>query len=596
MTAPMTRRAPRSDIAGFSRARSARNSNGAMERNLRLVTGLTLFVYAASHFVGHATGLFGLAVMDSVGANIILAPWQTMVGRAVLLLSLLIHAALGLRALYRRRHFKAPALEAWQLGLGLLIPLLLVPHIVDVRVGNTFYGLDDSYYRVLYRIWIAKAATALPQQFVLLALVWAHSCIGLNFWLRRREWFQRARYFLLAGAVAMPFLAALGIVNAGWDEAMSARLQPGFADAHAPAPAGSPLGAAQATLGEWALRLQVGYGALVLFVLLARAARNRRERGRLSVRITYPGGRIVAAPPGFSVLEASRWAGIAHASACGGRGRCSTCRVEILAGAENAPARSAAESETLLRVRAPSTVRLACQLRPTGDITVAPLLAVGDQARDVRIADGESHERLVTALFIDLRDSTSFAAGRLPFDALFVIDRYVQRASAAIEAHGGEVTSVAGDGIMSLFGARSEPLSAARDALRAVGAVWDAIDGISRDLAGELERPLAFGVGVHASLAAVWAAEMFGRSSLQFLGEAGNVAARLEAATKDLKCVCIVSEAVFNVAGAIVPTGLAREELAIRGLDSATFHVAVLRTREEANFENAVAPVGRGEA
>jgi adenylate cyclase len=238
-------------------------------------------------------------------------------------------------------------------------------------------------------------------------------------------------------------------------------------------------------------------------------------------------------------------------------------------------------------VKAPSTVRLACQWRPTGDITVEPLVSVVDALSGVRIADGESHERLVTALFIDLRDSTRFAAGRLPFDALFVIDRYVQRVAAAIEAHGGAVTSVAGDGIMALFGTRSDPRTGARDALRAVGAVWDAVDGISRDLAGELERPLGFGIGVHASLAAVWAAEMLGRSSLQFLGEAGNVAARLESATKELKCVCIISEAAFNVAEAAIPAGVAREELAIRGLDSAMFSVAIMRVREEANFEAA---------
>jgi adenylate cyclase len=559
--------------------------DGSMERKIRLITGLILFAYAASHFLGHATGLFGLAIMDAVGRNVILAPWQTLIGRTALVCSLLIHAGLGLRALYRRRHLKAPALETWQLGLGLLIPLFLFPHVVDARLGSALYDFDDSYYRILYRIWIAAAAVALPRQLILLALVWAHGCIGLNFWLRGRAWFHRARYFLLAGAVAMPFLAVLGIVNAGWDEVLSAKLRPGFAEAHAPAAPGTPAAAKEKTLETWAQRLQIGYGALVLAILLARAARNRRDRGRRAVRITYPGGRIVAAPPGFSILETSRWVGFPHASACGGRGRCSTCRIEILAGAEHAPAPLPAEAETLSRVKAPSTVRLACQLRPTSDITIAPLVAVADLVRDARISDGESHERFVTAIFIDLRNSTSFAAGRLPFDALFVIDRYVQRVSAAIEAHRGEVTSVAGDGIMSLFGTRSDPRSGARDALRAIGAVWDAIDGISRDLAGELERPLAFGIGVHASLAAVWAAEMLGRSSLQFLGEAGNVAARLESATKELKCVCLVSEAVFNIAETAVPEGLAREELAIRGLDDAMFSVAVVRSREEANFE-----------
>lgn len=556
-----------------------------MERKIRLVTGLTLFAYAASHFLGHATGLFGLAIMDSVGRHVILAPWRTPVAHAALLLSLLAHAGLGLRALYRRRHLKAPALEAWQLGLGLLIPLLLVPHVVDARVGEALYGLDDSYYRILYKIWIAAASTALPQQLVLLTLVWAHGCIGLNFWLRRREWFQRARYFLLAATVGMPFLAVLGIVNAGWDETLQARLNPNFAAAHAPPAPGSSEASNQRSLEILARRLQVGYGALVLALLLARAIRNRRERGHLAVRITYPGGRVVAAPPGFSVLEASRWAGIPHASACGGRGRCSTCRIEILVGAGSVAAPSPAECETLLRVKAPPTVRLACQLRPTGDITIAPLVAVADSVRGASIVGGESHERLVTAMFVDLRDSTRFAAGRLPFDAMFVIDRYVQRVSAAIEAQGGVVTGVAGDGIMSLFGARTDPRNGARDALRAIAGLWDAIDAISRDLAGELDRPLAFGVGVHASLAAVRGADLAGRSSLQFLGEAGNVAARLEAATKSLRCVCIISEAVFNVAEAPIPIGVAREELAIRGLDSAKFSTAVVRERTEANFE-----------
>src|SRR5580698_9482034 len=91
--------------------------DGSMERKIRLTTGLILFAYAASHFLGHATGLFGLAIMDAVGRNVILAPWQTLIGRTALVCSLLIHAGLGLRALYRRRHLKAPASKPGNWGL-----------------------------------------------------------------------------------------------------------------------------------------------------------------------------------------------------------------------------------------------------------------------------------------------------------------------------------------------------------------------------------------------------------------------------------------------------------------------------------------------
>ena len=66
-----------------------------MERKVRLTTGLILFAYAASHFLGHATGIFGLAAMESIGRGIILAPWRTPPARVLLAASLLVHGGLG---------------------------------------------------------------------------------------------------------------------------------------------------------------------------------------------------------------------------------------------------------------------------------------------------------------------------------------------------------------------------------------------------------------------------------------------------------------------------------------------------------------------
>ena len=178
-----------------------------MERKLRITTGLILFAYAACHFLGHATGMFGVAAMESIGRGVILAPWRTLPGRSALFISLVVHGALGLYALFRRRHLRIPALEAWQLALGLAIPLLLAPHVIGVRVGASVFGLDDSYRTILGRVWIG--ASELAQHFALLGLVWAHGCIGLGFWLRRYDWSRRHRDLLLAGAVALPLLAAL---------------------------------------------------------------------------------------------------------------------------------------------------------------------------------------------------------------------------------------------------------------------------------------------------------------------------------------------------------------------------------------------------
>src|SRR5579872_3604395 len=91
------------------------------ERTIRITTGLIMFAYVTCHFLSHATGLFLLNTLQSVGHDIILAPWRTPAGLVLLAASFLTHLSLGLYALFRRRHLRMPAIEAWQLALGLTI-------------------------------------------------------------------------------------------------------------------------------------------------------------------------------------------------------------------------------------------------------------------------------------------------------------------------------------------------------------------------------------------------------------------------------------------------------------------------------------------
>jgi len=263
-----------------------------MERRARIVTGLTLFAYAACHFLGHATGIFGVAAMEVVGRGVLLAPWRTPLGRGVLLVFVLVHAGLGVRALFKRHHLRMPATEGWQLALGLAIPPLLIEHVVKVRVGAAAFDIPDTYHRVLSAIW---ATAALGQHFLLLGLVWAHGCIGLHQWLSRHEWYRRRRDLFLAGAIALPFLAALGVTNAGWDVADTALRDPAAATQ-----IGSP--AELAALADWARRIQIGYGAAIALALLFWLFRSGLQSRSTAVRVTYPSGRVVVAPRGFSVL------------------------------------------------------------------------------------------------------------------------------------------------------------------------------------------------------------------------------------------------------------------------------------------------------
>ncbi|MCW6513147.1 adenylate/guanylate cyclase domain-containing protein [Lichenifustis flavocetrariae] len=538
-----------------------------LERILRLSTGLVLFSYAATHLLSHACGLFLLDTMDRVGRGIVMAPWRTAPGRGLLIGSLFVHGGLGLAALARRRHLTMPRIEAAQLGLGLLIPLLIIPHMANVRLGYALYGFDDSYFRLVYQYWITSPALGLSRQFTLMTVLWTHGCLGLHMWLRFRPWYRHWSGVLLAIVIVVPVLAMLGIMNAGWDTTLRTTLEPGFGALHGPPKVGTVEASQHLRLeGLWR-QMQVGYLALLGTAFAYRGARQWYGRRFRGVTITYPAV-SVRVPRGFSILEASRLHGIAHASVCGGRARCSTCRVRVVRGAGDLPPPNGIEAATLASLGALADVRLACQTRPQADVSVVPLVAVASRVQGLSIAFDHGFEHVVTALAIDLRDSTRLAAGKLPFDTLHLINRYVGCVSAAIEAHGGYVTSVAGDGVMSVFGVDGRAAVAAGAALAAAFDIWNALIELEREMTDDLRAPLRFGVGIHSGVAIVGAVALSGRSSLQFLGDTGNVAARLEALTKEKACVVLVSADVFCATNRAPLAGAVRHTVVVRGREA----------------------------
>jgi ferredoxin len=91
--------------------------------------------------------------------------------------------------------------------------------------------------------------------------------------------------------------------------------------------------------------------ATLAVVMLARMFRGYREKRVGSIRLTYP-DRVIRMPQGVSVLEASLRNGVPHAHVCGGRGRCSTCRIRILSDLSDLPPMSTAERTVLEAVAA----------------------------------------------------------------------------------------------------------------------------------------------------------------------------------------------------------------------------------------------------
>jgi adenylate cyclase len=548
-------------------------------RSIRLLTGLILLAYATSHFISHAFGIRSIASMDAA-RSILIDPWQTSGGLVMLYGSFLIHGVLGLSALYRRRHLRLPASEAWQLALGLTIPLLLIPHAAGVRLGYSVFGMEFGYARLLHQMWISSPDTALPRQFALLLVVWIHGCIGLRSWLRSKAWYPRAAPAAASVATLIPALAILGVANAGLDLREAAQH-----DAIQALPTATANVESLNRIVDWLL---ISYLALITAVFVLRLVRDWHAKRFGGVRILYPGRKAVLIPVGLSVLEASRWAGIAHESVCGGRGRCSTCRIRILSGAKALPELDELELRTLRRIRAAPDVRLACQTRPVSDLAiellVRPRSADRPQAMRFEAAEIGGSEVDIAAMFVDLRGSTELAAGRLPFDALFILDRFIQVVTSEIRKNGGNVASIAGDGVMSVFRAGKD--ASARQALHAALAIWDGLNALNSELAGELPRPLRIGIGIHVGASIVGRISDGGAESLQFLGDTGNVAAKLEGYSKQFECTLVASDEA--IASALLDaTALEKAAVKIAGRAEP---MSVVLVRHRAELETFLAP------
>jgi adenylate cyclase len=284
--------------------------------------------------------------------------------------------------------------------------------------------------------------------------------------------------------------------------------------------------------------------------------------------LAYGDRRTASAPTGLSILEMSRIAGIPHASVCGGRGRCSTCRVRIR-GPDRAllPPASPEEQKVLARVGAPDDVRLACQLRPPpGRYRITLLLPASAGPVEAYRRQPQAHggERYVAILFADLRGFTSISEGRLPYDVVFILNRYFRATGQAVQAAGGRIDKFIGDGVMAIFGLDAEPQAACRQALDAARRMAVALDDLNEALSGDLDQPLRIGIGLHAGSAIVGEMGFERTSSLTAIGDTVNTASRLEALTKDFDVELVVSQDLLDRAGMDLPTA-ARHDVEIRG-------------------------------
>ena len=179
------------------------------------------------------------------------------------------------------------------------------------------------------------------------------------------------------------------------------------------------------------------------------------------------------------------------------------------------------------------SIRLACQLRPTSDLSFFQLFmphAVSAGAQPHRIGQ----ERYLVSMFVDMRGSTRLAENRLPFDTVFIVNRFLGAVSQAVIECGGQPNQFVGDGQLALFGLQTSPQAACRQALRAAAMIAANIDELNKFLEHDLREPIRFGIGIHGGEVII--GDIGYRDHMVFtaLGDAVNVAARLQDMTKSL--------------------------------------------------------------
>ncbi|SHG13394.1 adenylate cyclase [Bradyrhizobium erythrophlei] len=550
-------------MARFSQERLTKLIRGIGVRQIRLACGLVLFAYLVSHFLNHALGNISMdALADGVYYHTVL--WQFLPVAITFYTAALLHAGLGIWALYQRRQFRWRAIEPLQLVLGLSIPALIIAHIAGVRLGQTLFGHEKFYPQVLYAQWVAWPYRIL-QMYAVLLIAWIHGCIGLYFWLRMRNFYQRAAPFLLAAAVLIPTLAMLGIYQGGRSVIADSESAEWRAENLGPQQVGTA--AEQKVLDSIVDDFLIGYLGLLGLVLAARGVRAIAERRGGMINLSYGNGRTVRVPRGLSVLEASLRHNVPHASVCGGRARCSTCRIRVIGDCSTLPKPSPREAFVLDRVGASDpSIRLACQLRPEADLSFFQLFMPHAMSANAHASHPHriGQERYLVSMFVDMRGSTKLAEKQLPFDTVFIVNRFLGAVSQAVIECGGQPNQFVGDGQLALFGLTASPQVACRQALRAAAMISVNVDELNQFLSHDLREPLRFGIGIHGGEVII--GDIGYRDHMVFtaLGDAVNVAARLQDMTKSIGCEAIASEEVRITAG-LADDALPQQEVTIRG-------------------------------
>jgi len=270
--------------------------------------------------------------------------------------------------------------------------------------------------------------------------------------------------------------------------------------------------------------------------------------------------RTVEVDPAETVLEASLRSGIPHAHACGGNARCSTCRVSIVEGLEHCGPRNDKEQELAGRLHFTDEVRLACQTTVSRNVTLRRLvlddedLQLTDQRSAGSAPTSAGEEKKLAVLFADIRGFTPFAEALPAYDLVHVLNRYFHAMGEVINRNGGHIDNYMGDGLMALFG-MGETTGAALQAVKAGLDMHSAMELLKPYLQTIYSKSFYIGVGIHYGDVVVGAIGAQSLKRVTAIGDAVNLASRIEAANKQAGTGLLISEETYREVAELVHLG-----------------------------------------
>ena len=166
---------------------------------------------------------------------------------------------------------------------------------------------------------------------------------------------------------------------------------------------------------------------------------------------------------GVNLLETLVTAHIPIAHLCGGRARCSTCRIRVLDGADHLSPQTKSEKKMAQRLDFPEDLRLACQTTTDGSVRIARLVL---DSTDIELASQLGKSKLVgpvgreielAVVFTDIVGYTSRADTLPAYDVVHLLNRFFARTTTLVEENGGRVDNYIGDAVFAVFGVEGTP-------------------------------------------------------------------------------------------------------------------------------------------